>query len=396
MYRHKKKPYLTLSDLTQQSGTEDPTSWVSEQNIAIIRHGKLYLPDNTAPTALVQKKEKKSTASEIKIYRLIASNKQSEKKSILQPIFNRLKGSFLFFPLISGGNLDLSQYFLFEQFKEKRIIAASWLMKQLFLLLEALHHLHTETFVLEGRVFKGIIHGDIKPSNILINELGNLVLADFDCAYPAAEPACQLGSLRYMAPELFSNLNFTLTPFLNIDKSDIWSLGITLYRLLNNKFPNFFRSFNYNQKNSAHHFFQEKIFDKNTPCILFEDNISSFIDLKQWGENYSSSFIAKKARESLKILQHHKEKNIAHLTLSDILSHLSTAMLGSIDDRPNTKELLTLMHALQKHFSPFNDKESQEFINELLSHSSLNTETCVNKNLNPSGAKLKNKTRSFS
>lgn len=71
-------------------------------------------------------------------------------------------------------------------------------------------------------------------------------------------------------------------------------------------------------------------------------------------------------------------------------------MLGSIDDRPNTKELLTLMHALQKHFSPFNDKESQEFINELLSHSSLNTETCVNKNLNPSAAKLKNKTRSFS
>lgn len=59
MYRHKKKPYLTLSDLTQQSGTEDPTSWVSEQNIAVIRHGKLYLPDNTAPNALVQKKRKK-------------------------------------------------------------------------------------------------------------------------------------------------------------------------------------------------------------------------------------------------------------------------------------------------------------------------------------------------
>ena len=34
------------------------------------------------------------------------------------------------------------------------------------------------------------------------------------------------------------------------------------------KFPNFFRSFNYNQKNSAHHFFQEKIFDKNTPSKL--------------------------------------------------------------------------------------------------------------------------------
>jgi serine/threonine protein kinase len=124
-------------------------------------------------------------------------------------------------------------------------------MKQLFLLLEALYHLHTETFIFENQRFKGIVHADIKLSNILIDELGNLVLADFDCAYLASEPAHQFGSLRYVAPELFANMDFTKIPILNVDKSDIWSLGMTLYRLLNNKFPIFFNDFILNQKKKS-------------------------------------------------------------------------------------------------------------------------------------------------
>lgn len=153
-------------------------------------------------------------------------------------------------------------------------------MKQLFLLLEALCHLHTETFILENQAFKGIIHGDIKLSNILINELGNLVLADFDCAYLTVEPAHRFGSLCYVAPELFANMGFTKIPILNVDKSDIWSLGITLYRLLNNKFPIFFNDFTLNPKKVKSNFFQKEL-DKNNYYAL-KDNINSFIDLKKW------------------------------------------------------------------------------------------------------------------
>ncbi|MEN9449840.1 MAG: hypothetical protein RJA83_454 [Pseudomonadota bacterium] len=398
MYRNKHKLSLKLFPITQDSavGDLDVAPFVPKQNIVQVKQGKLCLSEDRMNITLVQKKGKKTITTEIKIYNLIASNKHSEKKAIIRPIFNNIKGSSLLFPLMPGGNLDLPHNFLFKLVKAKKNVATSWLMKQLFLLLEALHHLHTETFFLEsGHPFTGIIHGDIKPSNILINELGNLVLADFDCAYPAVEPARQFGSLRYMAPELFSTTDFTIKPLLNINKSDIWSLGITLYRLLNNKLPVFFNSFTSSQKKSAHHFFQEKIGDKDNYCTLLKDNIGSFIDLKKWGENYSSSFMANKAKKSLEFLQHNKENNEAHLTQSDILNHLSIAMLGSIEDRPNAERLLTLMQVFQKHFSSANENESQQFITELLSQSSLNR-ACVDKNLNPEMEFMNKKVRSFS
>jgi serine/threonine protein kinase len=397
MYRNKHKLSLELP-VTQDTADNDleGAPFVSVQNLVNIKQGKLCLPDDRMHIAFVQKKEKNSTASEIKIYRLIASNNQSAKKAILRPIFYPVNGSSLLFPFLKGGNLDLLQFFLFEQFKQSSTIAISWVMKQLKFLLQALHHLHTEIFLLENDLFQGIIHGDIKPSNILLNEMGNLVLADFDCAYPAARPAHQFGSLRYMAPELFADMNFTKAPLFNIDKSDIWSLGISLHRLLNNKFPDFFNNFTYNQKSSTPNFFQEKILDKNNYCTFFKDNICSFIDLKKWGENYTSTFMAKNARKSLGLLQHNKEKNIDRLTPLDILSHLSIAMLGSIEDRPNTEALLTLMQALQKHFCPTSDNKYQQFITELLKHSPLNSETEVNKNLHLETEPKNKKNRSFS
>jgi len=341
---------------------------------------------------LIQKKGTLWIESEIEIYQLIASNPKSAQKAILQPISTEKNyfESTLYLTLMRGGSLKSHQTYLFNQLNIKKINnpASSWLMQQLLSLLDTLYHLHTATFGLAQH--KGIIHGDIKPDNILINKLGNCVLADFDCAYQANKSAHRFGSLAYTAPELFSNENFMNEPMENIDKSDIWSLGITLYRLLNNKFPDFFNAYKAAVKKNTKlpNFFQAK--PSNTTdnemqpeTIDLEDNINSFIFLKERGGDYPLSPMAKQAKESLEILQNHKENNEAHRTPLDILRLSSIAMLSSIEDRPNAEELLTLLQAWQKHFCPSEENEYQQFISELLTHPSLNRETGDNKHLTP-------------
>lgn len=78
-----------------------------------------------------------------------------------------------------------------------------------------------------------ILHRDIKPSNCLIDENGQLHLADFGIATvlsddDRAEQYSEEGTLRYMAPEqLMYN---ECTPF-----SDQYSLGVTLYEMLSRR-----------------------------------------------------------------------------------------------------------------------------------------------------------------
>jgi serine/threonine protein kinase/tetratricopeptide (TPR) repeat protein len=78
----------------------------------------------------------------------------------------------------------------------------------------------------------GILHRDIKPSNLLIDFRGNLWVTDFGLARFQDEPGVTrtgdlLGTLRYMAPELVLGHRIVHDP-----RSDIYSLGATLYELL--------------------------------------------------------------------------------------------------------------------------------------------------------------------
>lgn len=92
---------------------------------------------------------------------------------------------------------------------------------------EALHYAHE----------RGVIHRDIKPSNILIDERGLVRVADFGLAKNSLEeknPArtkAFMGTIGYSAPELHSRSS-------QMDRrSDIFSLGVTLYEMLTGMLP---------------------------------------------------------------------------------------------------------------------------------------------------------------
>ena len=76
---------------------------------------------------------------------------------------------------------------------------------------------------------QGILHRDVKPSNLLLDNHGNVWVADFGLAKTAEADDLThtgdiLGTIRYMAPERFSG---------HCDaRSDVYSLGLTLYELV--------------------------------------------------------------------------------------------------------------------------------------------------------------------
>lgn len=81
---------------------------------------------------------------------------------------------------------------------------------------------------------RNVIHRDIKPQNIFINQFGHFKLGDFGIARKLENVTgglSQKGSPNYMAPEVAHSTQYDATV-------DLYSLGIVLYQLMNkNRLP---------------------------------------------------------------------------------------------------------------------------------------------------------------
>ena len=96
-------------------------------------------------------------------------------------------------------------------------------------LISALDYLHSSL---------NIVHRDIKPQNIMIDENGNPLLVDFGKAQQLLSneddnTSSMEGTYTFLSPECCS---FDVNTY-SMKKADIWALGITLYILAFNKFP---------------------------------------------------------------------------------------------------------------------------------------------------------------
>ena len=95
------------------------------------------------------------------------------------------------------------------------------------------------TQALQGVHSNGLIHKDIKPANLLVDREGRVRITGFGIAsrqprerQAPLSPEFITGTLAYMAPEQTGRMNRSIDA-----RSDLYSLGVTLYELLTGALP---------------------------------------------------------------------------------------------------------------------------------------------------------------
>jgi serine/threonine-protein kinase len=138
---------------------------------------------------------------------------------------------------IDAGEVNGHYYFVMEyvegdtikDYLEKgRVFDEKTALKIVLAVAEALKHAH----------HKGLIHRDIKPENVILTKDGNVKLADLGLArltsdekWAMAEAGMAIGTPYYISPEQVRGQ-------VDVDiRSDIYSLGATLYHMVTGQVP---------------------------------------------------------------------------------------------------------------------------------------------------------------
>lgn len=136
--------------------------------------------------------------------------------------------------LLDVGNEDNYHYLVLEYMRgrtlkavigDKRKLPEGIAAQIAIRILSALQHAHSN----------GIIHRDIKPGNVLVNNEGHIKVADFGIARVAGSNTLSkndsvIGSAHYFSPEQARGEDVTIA-------SDIYSVGVVMYEMLTGRVP---------------------------------------------------------------------------------------------------------------------------------------------------------------
>lgn len=152
------------------------------------------------------------------VERLIALDKHPNIVSLLDADLARTP-AYLVMELLEQGSLE-------SCVKRGEAVPVATAVRWMEEICEALAYVHG----------KGMLHCDLKPANILLDEEGHTRVADFGQSRVLSESGIALGTLFYMAPEqaLVQRDGGHLQPDV---KWDIFALGRTMYALLTGRVP---------------------------------------------------------------------------------------------------------------------------------------------------------------
>eukprot|EP00759_Apiculatamorpha_spiralis_P034156 PhF_6_TR35353/c1_g1_i1/m.51309 len=207
-----------------------------------------------------------------------------------------LKKAYIITQYVSGGSLDAIR----RQFGP---MPPDLLRRFLRDILNAVKYLHS----------KDIIHGDIKPHNVLLDSSGACKLADFGSAFKKDVESAVQGSPMFMAPEHARG---------NPEKtSDVWSIGVVALFLAGAtvKFtvsPSDIQSFIYNLATNA----------KMNPIIpaTMDPTISEFVQLCVQRDHT----LRPKPEDLLKFLEERRKS----MTTDDRRNFSLSMTLGTVDE----------------------------------------------------------------
>ena len=196
-----------------------------------------------------------------------------------------------------------------------------------------------------------IIHRDIKPENIFVSENGKFKLGDFGIAKTVEKTTGGLskkGTYTYMAPEVYKGESYGASV-------DIYSLGIVLYRFMNNNrtpfLPPYPTPIKYADRESA---MARRIKGETLPAPANADNELAAIILKACAYNPKDRYSSPaEMREALEALLYGRAYSGARYASAEDITAEDTAVKKTVKEEPAKGQIA------DKTVSIFSKKEDE-------------------------------------